>query len=956
MIGRTVLHYTITGELGAGAMGRVYLATDTRTDRRVALKFLATLASAEGRTRLAQEARTAARLSHPGVVTLYGLEESGGEQFLVQEYVEGESLEHRLARGPLGVQETLRLARALTSALAHAHAHGVLHRDLKPANIMVTSDGSYKIADFGIARLEGAPTMTEAGTVLGTLPYLAPECLRGHRGDARGDLFSLGAVLHEAATGRRAFPGATEAEVIYQLVNESPRLELQGAAGTALSSLIGQLLEKEPARRPAGAEVASGILATVEATSARPSLPSRRSWKGPAIVAAAAALLLVAAGFWWSRGRAVDDAHAEPAVAVLYFENLADPQDQEQIGPITGNLLVTSLAQDHRLNVLSTQRILDALRRLGRAGSRVDRGAAMEVARRVRAGRIVTGSILQSRPHLIITAEISDVRTGKVIDAVRVEGQPGESVFQVVDALGRSLLRRIAPAAEAVALQPVATRTSADLEAVRRYIEGLEHFSRGGLKPAQASFEAALARDSTFVQARYHLAITRWWQGEPVDAQSDIARARADAAALSPGEREMMEAISELVHLQWSQATARLEPLERMEPDNKLVTYGLVESYFHSGRRDQAIEAARRTLALDSTFTLAGVHLVDALALTGRVEEAIRTAREMLARNPENLLLWSAYQNTSIIGGDGRGAVRVAEEARKAAGHETAIYLAQTAGLITLNLDGPEAARRFLPGAGAPAFIVRNAGLGFEYVTALRRGQFGRANAIADRAWRIQFPGGAFPGPPIPMADGLEAARWSRDGRRLQARTDSIASRLVQWGGSQLADVRNVIEVENEVRMGRLVQARRDLDRLKSKPIRQIGQPGILEGAETELLIAEGRYAEALAKIGTAGWPGPATFSNTHRRRVHLDILLGTGRNTEALTVIDSLMRAPVLESNQFVLLHLKRGRALEKLGRAEEASRSYREFLALWKDANPGLPEVAEAKAALSRLGTGRS
>ena len=220
MIGRTILHYTILSELGTGAMGRVYLARDDRTDRKVALKFLPGSANPDQRERLTREAHAAARLSHPGIVTLYGFEEHGGEPFLVEEYVPGESLGHRLGRGPLGTSETLRLARELSAALAHAHAHGIVHRDLKPDNVMVAEDGSYKIADFGIARLEEATTLTEAGVTIGTLAYLAPECLRGHRGDVRADLFALGAVLYEAVSGRRAFPGSTEAEVMYQVMNE----------------------------------------------------------------------------------------------------------------------------------------------------------------------------------------------------------------------------------------------------------------------------------------------------------------------------------------------------------------------------------------------------------------------------------------------------------------------------------------------------------------------------------------------------------------------------------------------------------------------------------------------------------------------------------------------------------------------------------------------------------------
>jgi serine/threonine-protein kinase len=205
MIGRILLHYEILAELGAGGMGQLYLAHDTHTGRRVALKMLGPQASdPDARERLRREARAAARLSHPAIVTLFALEEAGGEIFLVQELVEGDSLAHRLASGALGTTEALRLASELAAALAHAHRHGVLHRDLKPDNVLIAADTSFKICDFGIARLEGASTITGTDTVLGSVPYLAPERLRGQRGDARSDLYALGpsCTRRSAAGGR----------------------------------------------------------------------------------------------------------------------------------------------------------------------------------------------------------------------------------------------------------------------------------------------------------------------------------------------------------------------------------------------------------------------------------------------------------------------------------------------------------------------------------------------------------------------------------------------------------------------------------------------------------------------------------------------------------------------------------------------------------------------------------
>ena len=513
MIGRTLLHYTILSELGAGGMGRVYLARDTLTERHVAIKVLASESGgAEACARLIREARAAARLSHPNIVTLLAAEEHENELFLVEELVEGETLAQRLTRGPLDAGEAVRLARELTAALVHAHGHGVLHRDLKPENVLVAADGAFKVADFGIARIQGT-TMTMTGTLAGTLPYMAPERVHGHAGDARSDLFALGAILYEAVSGRRAFPGRSEPAVMQAILNEEPPpIETNSPRLAALAHLATRLLAKEPRDRPANAEAVAGML---EGLTATPAHPRRRRWLLPA--AAASVALLLAAAAWMLAHRVPPTANP-PAVAVLYFENMTDSRDPGRLGPITGNLLVTSLAQSPGVDVLGTERVLDVLRRLGRDGRALDRGMALEVARRAGAGRLVAGSILQVSPTLVMTAELVDAKSGRVLDAFRVEGEPGQTVFQVVDQIGRRLVSRLASPSEAERLASVSQRTSADLEAVRRYLDGLEHLTQGELKPASRAFQSAIERDSNFAQAQYQLAITRWWMVSPASA------------------------------------------------------------------------------------------------------------------------------------------------------------------------------------------------------------------------------------------------------------------------------------------------------------------------------------------------------------------------------------------------------------------------------------------------------
>lgn len=257
MIGTMLLHYEVKAQLGSGGSARVYLADDTRTGRKVALKMMTATVrrDPQSRERIAREARASAMLDHSGIVRLYSFEEADGQTFLVYEYVEGETLAERVKRGPLPTAAALDLAETLASALTHAHEHGVEHRDIKPTNVMVTHDGRYKLLDFGIVRLAGAVTITDSGVVLGSLPYLAPERIRGERGDLRADLYGLGLVYYIALSGRHPHGGGNEAQMLSAIVNQPP-VPLTGLPEQAqpLADLALELLQKDPAQRPASAE------------------------------------------------------------------------------------------------------------------------------------------------------------------------------------------------------------------------------------------------------------------------------------------------------------------------------------------------------------------------------------------------------------------------------------------------------------------------------------------------------------------------------------------------------------------------------------------------------------------------------------------------------------------------------------------------------------------------------
>jgi tetratricopeptide (TPR) repeat protein/predicted Ser/Thr protein kinase len=321
--GLVVSHYRLMRRLGAGGMGDVYLAQDTSLDRPVAIKFLIAPDDEHGRQRLLREARAVAALEHPHICGVYevGTDPVGGD-FIVMQYIEGESLAARLKRGRLPPDEALRIAGHIAEALQTAHRRGIIHRDLKPQNVIITPAGSPKLLDFGLARqLESSDVAAEAQTispltqphaVIGTAGYMAPEQLRGRPVDARTDVFALGCVLYECLTGRRAFTGTTAADINGQALHVDPPAvsSVVPELGAAYDALCARLLQKAPAERLQSAEEVVGAIralaggprsAEVVGTETRRS-PTTSSWsflRGRAVVALAATLVVVALVTLW---------------------------------------------------------------------------------------------------------------------------------------------------------------------------------------------------------------------------------------------------------------------------------------------------------------------------------------------------------------------------------------------------------------------------------------------------------------------------------------------------------------------------------------------------------------------------------------------------------------------------------------------------------------------------------
>ena len=611
LIGSSVSHYQIRNKLGSGGMGVVYEAEDSKLGRRVALKFLSEEMARDAHSleRFQREARAASALNHPGICTVHAIEQHERQHFIVMELVEGQSLAQLIGRQPFELDRLLDIGVQIADALESAHSKGIVHRDLKPGNILVNSRGQVKILDFGLAKMEparpasesgpeasqletmlGHHDLTAAGTVMGTASYMSPEQARGQLTDARTDLFSLGTVLYQMATGLPPFAGDTEAVIFEAILNRdpAPATQVNPKLPPGIEAILNKALEKDRTLR-----YQSATDLKTDLTRLKRDLDSGRRR---------------AAELGDSRRGA--EKQADRSLAVLYFENTSGAKDDEYFRDGITEDIITELSKISGLKIFSRPTVL---------AYRDKPVTPAQIGQQVGAAYVLAGSLRRAGSRLRINTQLIDTQTDFPLWSERYDREL-KDVFEVQDEIAHQIAEalriKLSPQEQAA----LAAKPTEDLHAYDLYLRGRSYVrrqTRTDLEFAVQTFENAVALDPNFALAY-------------------SAIANACALYHSNYERDPI----------WlERARVAAEKAAALQPDLPEAEIARAWVLHAGGEHDQAIEIARRAIARKRDCEGAHYLLLQALFAAGRYQEVANGAEEALEASGTDYNLFVPINN-----------------------------------------------------------------------------------------------------------------------------------------------------------------------------------------------------------------------------------------------------------------------------------------------------------------------
>jgi serine/threonine-protein kinase len=688
--GTSLGHYRILSALGAGGMGEVYRALDVRLGRDVALKILPEQLAEdrEALVRFQREARVLAALCHPDILTVHDFGTEQGVTFLVTELLQGETLRTRLDSSALPWQKALEIGQALAEGLAAAHSRGIVHRDLKPENIFLTSDGGVKILDFGLARVEPAApaqgkqtpgntltTETAPGTVMGTVPYMAPEQVLGAAADARSDIFALGTVLYEMVTGKAPFTRPTAPEVRSAILTEEP-VEVSASGRhipLELERVIRHCLEKKPEQRFQSTRDLAFDLKAIHSDSgispagkAAPA-PRRRRWHLAVAGLAVAAFGLLLGGaltrYFGSGDPAID------SIAVLPFVNEGGDRDTEFLSDGLTESIINNLSQLPNLRVIARSSVFRY------KGRETDAQAA---GRELKVRVVLLGRVVQRGDGLSVGVELVDVRDNRQLWGETYNRKLAD-LMAVQEEISQDITAKLRLRLTGEEKKRLTRRHTEDPEAFQAYLVGRYHWNKRteeGFKKALGHFEQALKKDPGYAPAYAGLADCYAVLGDyaylpPAEAYPKAAEAARTALRLDDTLPEAHASLAFVkVQYDWDWAGAEKEYRRALELNpNYATAHQWYSEYLTAlGRHDEALAEIKRARELDPLSPIIHAVLGRALYFARRYDESAAQCRQTLAMDSEFGAAYLFLGRARVMEGKYDDGLAALQEARRLLG------------------------------------------------------------------------------------------------------------------------------------------------------------------------------------------------------------------------------------------------------------------------------------------------
>jgi len=915
--------YEILAPLGTGAMGVVYRARDERLEREIAIKVLppGLLTDESARRHFRKEALALAKLNHPNIATIHDVGEQGGTDYLVMECVAGQSLADRLKSGSLPEKEVASLGAQIAAALEEAHEHGIVHRDLKPANIMATPKGQAKVLDFGLAKLLGP--MSEATTnsfaetqgVAGTLPYMAPEQLRGEPVDARTDIHALGAVLFELVTSRRLFqedsvPQLTDAILHQQPV--APRA-LNARVSPQLERIILKCIEKEPENRYQSAREIGVDLRRLSVPSAvtvpAAAGPASR-WRAALPIAGALLVVLgLGVGVYFYDRRAPKLTDKDSIVLADFANTTGDPV-------FDGTLrqgLAAQLEQTPFLQLVSDDQVGQTLRLMEKPpDARLTPAVAREVCQRANATAAIEGSIAALGRQYVIGLNAVNCANGETLAAEQVTANGKEKVLAALTTAASELRSKLGESRASLERfdTPLDQVTTPSLEALQAWSLGSQSFLEGDIPSATSFFQRAVDIDSDFAIAYSTLGMAQFRNSEYRRATENSMKGYALRDRASTREKFAISSDYNIVVTgDMDEAVQICEQWAKTFPRDSGAFIALNGASAYAGRWEESLSAAREMLRLDPTaYAYASVAITS--VFLGHFDEARATIQQAEASHIDALQYRSDLYVAAFVQSDSAGMAKWSARLPTGIRDELLSYTAAYGGHLSRARDLAQRATASTKQQGARELMGS-----YQVNGALLEALFGN---FSEAQTALRGAGSFLMNRDL---EGEAAITWALSGDAVQAQklADDLRERFpdatyIRFGA--LPATEGILAV----RRGDGQEAIENLRAISSR----------------ELIIPYDETMPAMVPVYVSG-----------------EVYLAAHRGAEAASEFQMIVDHPGVAGNFPIgaLAHLGLGRAYALQGDAAKARAAYQDFLSLWKDADPDIPVLKQAKAEYAKL-----